>query len=154
STCHRYRAMEHSSSSRTGLDVTGIGTHACARHGCFAPGSAVDFQKGERQMNMDWSLLEALKSTGMEKLPEVLHVYDINCQYHVHLKKRIEENPHLELDDKVQLIKAIGLFHVHAHQESCLGRTASLAHRTELLDDHMGDSNYKKLVNIGKSSQR
>ncbi|KAF9521344.1 hypothetical protein CPB83DRAFT_741929, partial [Crepidotus variabilis] len=179
-TCHRYRAMEHSSSSRTGLDVTGLGTHACARHGCFAPGSAVDFQKGERQMNIDWSLCEAMKTTGMDQLPEVLHIYDINCQYHIHLRSRIEGNPYLDLDDKVKLIKAIGLFHVHAHQETCLyqyatnyvpgagvvdgeiletlwallnrisrsGRTASLAHRTELLDDHMGDSNHKKLVNI------
>ncbi|KAF9521376.1 hypothetical protein CPB83DRAFT_778848, partial [Crepidotus variabilis] len=179
-TCHRYRAMEHSSSSRTGLDVTGLGTHACARHGCFAPGSAVDFQKGERQMNIDWSLCQALQTTGMDQLPEVLHIYDINCQYHIHLQSRIENNPYLNLDTKVELIKAIGLFHVHAHQESCLyqyatsyvpgagvvdgeiletlwallnlisrsGRTASLAHRTELLDDHMGDSNHKKLVHI------
>ena len=29
-------------------------------------------------------------------------------------------------------------------------RTASLAHRTEVLDDHMNDSNWKKTVSIGK----
>ena len=28
-------------------------------------------------------------------------------------------------------------------------RTASLAHRTEVLDDHMNDSNWKKMLNIG-----
>jgi len=34
---------------------------------------------------------------------------------------------------------------------SATTRTASIAHRTELLDDHMGDSNFKKMVNIGTS---
>jgi hypothetical protein len=29
-------------------------------------------------------------------------------------------------------------------------RRATLAHRAELLDDHMGDNNWKKLVNIGR----
>jgi hypothetical protein len=29
-------------------------------------------------------------------------------------------------------------------------RTASLAHRTEILDDHMNDSNFKKLCHIGE----
>jgi len=29
-------------------------------------------------------------------------------------------------------------------------RTASLAHRTEILDDHMNDSNWKKMQNIGR----
>ena len=28
-------------------------------------------------------------------------------------------------------------------------QTASLAHRTEILDDHMNDSNFKKMLNIG-----
>ena len=31
-------------------------------------------------------------------------------------------------------------------------RTATLAHRAEVLDDHMNDHNWKKLVGIGKSS--
>ena len=30
-------------------------------------------------------------------------------------------------------------------------RTASLAHRTEILDDHMSDSNWKKMQHIGKN---
>ena len=29
-------------------------------------------------------------------------------------------------------------------------RTASLAHRTEILDDHMNNSNWKKMQHIGK----
>ena len=78
---------------------------------------------------------------------------------------------------------AIGLFHVHGHQDSCFFRyattfipgcgvvageileslwsvlnavtpamrTASLAHRAELMDDHMTDSNHKKYLGMRKS---
>jgi len=142
----------------------------------------VDFQKGERQMNMDWSLCEALASTNVSGIDSVLHIYDIGCQYHIHLRDRINTNPLLEVDDKIKLVEAIGLFHVHGHQDECLyryatsyipgagivdgeimetlwailntvspsTRTATQAHRTEILDDHMGDSNFKKLVSIGE----
>jgi hypothetical protein len=34
---------------------------------------------------------------------------------------------------------------------SAATRTASLAHRTEILDDHMSDSNWKKMLHIGHS---
>ncbi|KAI6038061.1 hypothetical protein EDC04DRAFT_2570386, partial [Pisolithus marmoratus] len=39
---------------------TGIGATACAQHGCFFPHSMVDFQKGERYMNTDYSICNAL----------------------------------------------------------------------------------------------
>ncbi|KAF9521497.1 hypothetical protein CPB83DRAFT_778633, partial [Crepidotus variabilis] len=32
-------------------------------------------------------------------------------------------------------------------------RTATLGHRAEILDDHMNDSNWKKMVAIGKARQ-
>lgn len=131
-------------------------------------------------MNLDWSLCEALKTTHVSGINNVLHIYDVNCQYYVHLKQRIDKNEHLQLDEKIQLHHAIGLFHVHGHQDECLyrfattyvpgagvvdgeiletlwavlntvstsTRTASLASRTELLDDQMGDSNFKKMLHI------
>jgi len=165
-------------------DSSGIGGHSCARHGCFAPGSLVDFQKGERQMNMDWSLCEALATTNIGLIRHLLHIYNINCQYCRHLMERIKRNPYLHIPDHIQLQHAIGLFHVHGHKDECLyrfatsyvpgagvidgevmetlwavlnsvsgsTRTASLAHRTEILDDHMNDSNFKKLCHIGELS--
>jgi len=182
--CHRYRVQDGAEIAHHGRRSTGIGGHCCARHGCFAPSSMVDFQKGERQMNMDWSLCEALASTNVSGIENVLHIYDIGCQYHVHLRDRINNNPLLEIDDRIKLVEAIGLFHVHGHQDECLyryatsyipgagivdgeiletlwailntvspsTRTATQAHRTEILDDHMGDSNFKKMVNIGEYS--
>jgi len=135
-------------------------------------------------MNLDWSLCEALKNTNVSGIDNVLHIYDVNCQYYVHLKERIEKSEHLQIDERIQLQHAIGLFHVHGHQDECLyrfattyvpgagivdreiletlwavlntvstsTRTASLASRTELLDDQMGDSNFKKMLNICKSN--
>lgn len=82
----------------------------------------------------------------------------------------------------VEFAKAIGMFHVHGHQDSCFFRyatsfvkgaavvdgeiletawsvlnrvsgslrTATLAHRSEVLDDHMNDNNWKKIVFIGE----
>ena len=133
-------------------------------------------------MNMDWSLCEALATTSIGGIQNILHIYDINCQYHVRLPDRIQESPVLHIPDSINLHHAIGLFHVHGHKEECLyrwatsyvpgagivdgeimetlwsvlnsvspaTRTSSLAHRTEMLDDHMSDSNWKKMLHIGK----
>ena len=134
-------------------------------------------------MNMDWSLCEALATTNIGRLQLVLHIYDINCQYCIHLLEQIRQSDHLNVPDHVELLHAIGLFQVHGHKDECLyrwatnyvpgagvvdgevletlwsvlntvssaTRTASLAHRTEILDDHMSDSNWKKMQHIGEN---
>lgn len=133
-------------------------------------------------MNMDWSLCEALQTTNLDGITNVLLIYDVMCQYHVNLYERVAASTKMSLPDTIRIIKAIGQFHVHGHQEECLyrfsttfipgvgvvdgeiletlwstlnevsrsTRTASLAHRTEILDDHMRDSNWKKIINTGE----
>lgn len=159
-------------------DITGIVAIACARHGCFAPNSIVDLSRGEQQKNVDWALLEAIRSTGISSDQGIMFIYDIACQYSVHLRDRIGQllPPNLEID------RAIGLFHVHAHKEECFyrfassfipgagivsgeileslwstlntitpsTRTATLAHRVEVIDDHASDSNHKKALGMGE----
>lgn len=102
-------------------DVTGIVAIACARHGCFAPGSLTNLHAGEQQRNVDWALLQAIKNTHMEEIPEMILIYDIVCQYIVHLKDRIGPllPPNLIID------QAIGLLHVHGHKEECFFRYAT-----------------------------
>ncbi|KAH9016537.1 hypothetical protein EDB84DRAFT_1567201 [Lactarius hengduanensis] len=178
STCNTYRAIEQANSSRSHLDVTGIGATACC-HGFFVPTSVVDFQKGERQINMDYSLCKAL-SYNMKDIPVALVMYDIMCQYRVHFQERVQRSPELSLSSSLQLHTGIGLFHIHGHQDSCLPRFSpsyipgakqvdgeiietlwaplnnvsrsirrmSLAHRQEVLDAHMNHSNWKKMVRI------
>ena len=157
-------------------DVTGLVAIACARHGCYAPNALVDLYKGEQQKNVDFALLKALSSTNVCLEQGLLLMYDIACQYSVHLRDRIG---HL-LPPGLQLETGIGLFHVHSHKEECFfqfapsfipsagvvageileslwsslnaisstARTATLEHRAEMLDDHACDSNHKKTLGI------
>lgn len=152
---------------------------ACGRHGCYAPNALVDLFKGEQQKNVDFALLKALESTGVTAEQGAMLIYDIVCQYSKYLGQRIGR--HLPVGLMVDA--AIGLFHVHAHQDKCffryapsfipgaavisgeileslwsslnavspIARTATLAHRSEMLDDHTSDSNHKKSLGIVKS---
>ena len=104
------------------------------------------------------------------------------CQYYKHMGKRFADGKAYISLPPIEFEKAIGMFHVHGHQDSCFFRfatsfmkgagmvdgeiletlwstlnsispsmrTASLAHRSEVLDDHMNDSNWKKTVSISK----
>ena len=158
-------------------DITGIVAIACAWHGCFAPNSISDLYRGEQQKNVDWALLEAIISTYVDPRQGIMLMYDIICQYFLHLRDRIG---HL-LPTGLDIDRAIGSFHVHAHKETCFfrfaphfiphtgvvsgeiceslwsflnmvtpaTRTATLAHRAEIIDDHATESNHKKMLGIG-----
>ena len=66
-------------------DITGIVAIACAQHGCFVPNSIADLFKGKQQKNVDWVLVQALKNCNMDPEQGALLIYDIACQYFVHL---------------------------------------------------------------------
>ena len=102
-------------------DITGIVAIACARHGCFAPNSIADLFKGEQQKNIDWVLLQALKITNVDPNQGVMLIYDIMCQFIVHLLERIR---HL-LPEGLTIDGAIRLFHVHGHKDECFFRYAT-----------------------------
>ncbi|KAG1735762.1 hypothetical protein EDB19DRAFT_1896184 [Suillus lakei] len=54
-----------------------------------------------------------------------LTFYDVNCQYHKYLRDRVSDSPFLELDQALEIMPGIGLWHVHGHQDSCYVRYAS-----------------------------
>ncbi|KAG1832772.1 hypothetical protein EV424DRAFT_1312516 [Suillus variegatus] len=122
--CNKHRTVNQANASCHRLEATGIGSCACAWHGCFVPHAMVDFQKGERQMNMDYVLCKALKMNA-DGICHALTFYDVNCQYHKCLKDRIAESPILEIPKELDIIPGIGLWHVHVHQDSCYVRYAS-----------------------------
>ena len=129
---------------------------------------------------MDYSIFKAL-NFNMEGIEAALISYDVMCQWSVHMMERVIASKHLRLPDKLKLKLAIGLFHIHGHQDTCLPRYSpsfieggrqidgetietlwaplneisrstrgmSTSHRREVIDDHMNDSNWKKLVDIG-----
>ncbi|KAH9478642.1 hypothetical protein JR316_0009099 [Psilocybe cubensis] len=173
-----FRAIQNSLLSSSSCDVTGVVGVACARHGCYAPNALVNLFKGEQQKNVDFAFLAALRSTGVHPDQGTMVIYDIICQYIIHLLKRIKQH----LPNGLKVDRAIGMFHVHAHKDECFfryaptfipgaacvcgeileslwadlnsispaARTATLAHRTEILDDHASDSNHKKALEITK----
>ncbi|KAI9431655.1 hypothetical protein H4582DRAFT_1822223 [Lactarius indigo] len=180
STCHDHRAVNNVNKHSSHLESTGIGATACI-HGAFVPDSVVDFQKGEAQKNMDYSIFKAL-NFNMEGIEAALICYDVMCQWSVHMAERVVGSNYLEVPDNLELRLGIGLFHIHGHQDTCLARYSpsfikggrqidgeaietlwaplneitrstrgmSTSHRREVIDDHMNDSNWKKLIDLGK----
>ncbi|KAH9833985.1 uncharacterized protein C8Q71DRAFT_711618 [Rhodofomes roseus] len=180
SNCHAHRAVNQANADRHDMEATGIGAVACGRHGCFVPHSVVDFQKGERQMNMDYALSQALKHH--EGIKHFLIMYDVSCQYSKKAKARFESSPQFLKWPSAMIDWGIGKFHVHGHQRDCLvkyspsfipgaglvdgevietlwaplnrisgsTRAMSTSHRKEVIDDHMNDSNWRKTTGMVK----
>ncbi|KAI6118046.1 hypothetical protein F5141DRAFT_1000067, partial [Pisolithus sp. B1] len=179
STCSNHRAINAANINKSNLRSTGISATACARHGCFVPHSVVDFQKGERYMNTDYSICSAL-GYGSERITKALVIYDVGCQWSVNFWSRVKNSPSLLLPPALEIVPAMGKFHLAAHKLSCFpryslnfvkgaghldgeiletlwapfnkisptARSTTQAHRQEVYDDHMRDSNWKKLVGL------
>ncbi|KAH9914838.1 uncharacterized protein B0H18DRAFT_824213, partial [Fomitopsis serialis] len=119
SSCHAHRAVSQANADRHDMEATGIGAVACGRHGCFVPHAVVDFQKGERQMNMDYALSQALRF--YQGLGIFIIMYDIACQYSKKVVGRFTKAEEYLLWPILALIYwGIGLFHIHGHQWDCL----------------------------------
>jgi hypothetical protein len=132
-------------------------------------------------MNVDYAICNALnhETTGMR---EALVNYNISCQWSIKFQERVDRSRHLTIPDGLDIISAVGKFHLGAHIPECFPlfslnfvhgagqqdgeiletlwsslnkvsgsiRAMSKAHRHEVLDDYMRDSNWKKLVGIGE----
>jgi hypothetical protein len=157
-------------------DITGVVGIACARHGCYVPNSLVDMFKGEQQKNVDFAFLKALECTNVEPDQGAMLVYDIVCQYSVHFHDRIGK--HIPFGLQMEYAIGLFHVHAHKddcffrfatsfipgagvvageileslwsslNSISPSARTATPAHRAELLDDHATDSNHKKMLGI------
>ncbi|KAH9917410.1 uncharacterized protein B0H18DRAFT_913487 [Fomitopsis serialis] len=119
SSCHAHRAVNQANANRHDMEATGIGAVACGRHGCFVPHAIVDFQKGERQMNMDYALSQALQLYA--GIAIFLIMYDVACQYSKHAVERFTKSSgYLHWPAAILVYWGIGLFHIHGHQRDCL----------------------------------
>ncbi|GLB45063.1 hypothetical protein LshimejAT787_1901410 [Lyophyllum shimeji] len=175
---NQFRVIEQAMLLSKACDVTGIVAIACARHGCFAPNSLTNLTAGEQQRHVDMALLQAMKTTHMEDIRMLLLFYDIMCQYWIHLRKRIGHLLPPEESLVIERAIGLMHVHGHQRDcfprfspsfipgaaivageilESLwavlntvapMTRTMTLAHRAEVLDDHMNDSNWKKLLDM------
>ncbi|KAF8431412.1 hypothetical protein L210DRAFT_3333179, partial [Boletus edulis BED1] len=117
-TCNNHQAVNQANTSRGKLESTGIGGTACAWHGCFIPHSVVDFQKGERQVNMDYSFANAIQYN-MSKITRIIHFYDINCAYMKKLRSHVKNSKFIDIPQDIQIVPGIGIWHVHGHRAEC-----------------------------------
>ena len=159
-------------------DITGIVAIACACHGCFAPNSVANLHQGEQQKNMDWTFLQALKMTNINEHQDVMIIYDIACQYIIHFYDCVRHL--LPMDQKIDAAIGLFHIHRHKdecvfqyatyfipcttvvageileslwailNQVTPAMQTATLAHPAEIMDDHMTDSNHRKMLGMGE----
>jgi hypothetical protein len=176
---NRFQAIMNALLSSKACDVTGVVAIACARHGCYAPNSIVDLFLGEGQKNVDYSILKAIELTHVDPQQGLLLIYDIACQYMVHFLDRIGTqlpeglnvdaaiglfHVHGHKDDcffrfATSFIPGAGIVAGEILESlwsslnsiSPSARTATLAHRAEIIDDHATDSNHKKMLGIVKT---
>ncbi|KAI6041972.1 hypothetical protein EDC04DRAFT_2601277 [Pisolithus marmoratus] len=119
---------------------------------------------------------------GRESITKALVIYDVGCQWSINFRSRVKNSPSFLLPPALEIVPAVGKFHLAAHKLSCFpryslnfikgaghldgeiletlwapfnkisptARSMTQAHRQEVYDDHMRDSNWKKLVGMGK----
>jgi len=66
---------------------------------------------------MDYSICQALKC--FPRHVKALIVYDICCQWSIHFRQRVSESEFLELWDSLEIIGAVGKWHLAAHIPEC-----------------------------------
>ncbi|KXN85432.1 hypothetical protein AN958_11168 [Leucoagaricus sp. SymC.cos] len=76
----RFRTVDLAMHGSKACNVTGIVAIACARHGCFVPNAIANLFKGEQQKNINWVLLQALKTSHVNPKQGAVLIYDIACQ--------------------------------------------------------------------------
>ena len=128
---------------------------------------------------MDYSFCQALAQNSVT--PKSIGIYDVICSWAKNFLKRVSESDTLDIRPDLELIYAIGKFHLGAHIQECFPlfslnfvhgagqidgeiietlwsnlnkaagstHTMSQAHRQEVLDNYINDSNWKKLINAG-----
>ncbi|KIK72130.1 hypothetical protein PAXRUDRAFT_181279 [Paxillus rubicundulus Ve08.2h10] len=126
-------------------------------------------------MNIDYSICQS------QGICSTILGYNVACQWQTNFMHKVWENNHLLVPEGMDIIAAVGKFHLSAHKLECYpqfslkfmegagqmdgkiietlwaplnkiapsAQAMPAAHRKELYDDHILDSNWKKLNTIG-----
>ncbi|KIJ16603.1 hypothetical protein PAXINDRAFT_10319 [Paxillus involutus ATCC 200175] len=147
SSCNNHRAVNQANSSRVWLEATGIGATACAHHGCFVPHSVVDFQRGERKLRQRVGNNKFLKfPTDMEIIPGIgiWHVHGHQPQCFSRYAPLYIEGAGWIDGEVIETLWSI------LNVVSTSTRGMSSPHRQELLNFQMNDSNFMKMIRMGR----
>ena len=75
-------------------------------------------------MNMDFSQCHGINRSNIDGIKKVINFYNVNCIHCVNFEKRVRANPNylsFPFDD-IQLVFAIGEFHINGHIPKCFPR--------------------------------
>ena len=72
---------------------------------------------------MDYALVHSLQHK-VDPMQQVIHFYDVNCQYNKNLLCRIANNQFISLPPDLKIVPEMGIWHVHGHQTQCFARYA------------------------------
>ncbi|TFK59992.1 hypothetical protein BDN72DRAFT_722176, partial [Pluteus cervinus] len=96
---------------------TGVICVQCARHGFYMPRGTADLEKGEAYARSDYVLMRVLDEAGTQRW--IMVSYDIWCQYHINLSKRVEKHFPEHVPILSHIRGAVPKMHVKGHVEEC-----------------------------------
>ncbi|KAF7349139.1 hypothetical protein MVEN_01436100 [Mycena venus] len=173
STCVAHDAVDKPDRESLGTASSGICTVDCARHNMKRPLGVGDLQKGERYINMDYMFFMSIAGSPLLRL---FVSYDIACQWHKNIWDRMklfELNVQFKEDENsispahIELCNILFSFNLTPFMGRTDGEAPErgwadanrLANSTSVsgpgarrdqLDHHFQDSNWKKIVHLGR----
>ncbi|KAJ7772710.1 hypothetical protein DFH07DRAFT_953170 [Mycena maculata] len=117
--CVAHDAVDKPDREARGTASSGIGAIDCARHNMKRPCAVGDLQLGERYINMDYMFLKSIAGTELLKF---FISYDIACQWHINIWKRMNnyKNEEITIPGKGRFFTfLVPKFHLPAHIEEC-----------------------------------
>ncbi|KAI9431800.1 hypothetical protein H4582DRAFT_2113351 [Lactarius indigo] len=151
STCHDHRAVNNVNKHSSHLESTGIGATACI-HGAFVPDSVVDFQKGEAV-----HMAERVVGSNYLELPDNLELRLGIGLFHIHGHQDTclaRYSPSFIKGGQQIDGETIETLWAPLNEITRSTRGMSTSHRREVIDDHMNDSNWKKLIDLVNAVSR
>ncbi|VDB84679.1 unnamed protein product [Peniophora sp. CBMAI 1063] len=120
--CHEHKAAATVGKVRSKVvDIKGIGSWACSRHGCFCACATNNFTLGESSSPVDKSLDSAFCHTITDQITRVQLLYDIWCRYGVHVQKRFKHSG-LDWPKFREVLQGVGVWHIYGHVFECFRR--------------------------------
>jgi hypothetical protein len=102
---------------------------------------------------MDYALSQTMTIGGTEQVPRLLLLYDIMCQWGVHVKQHFALNG-LSMPKVNEILQGVGIWHVYAHVNRCFGRYAPIyLKHVSLVDGEILETLWSLLNQVSESCQ-
>lgn len=101
-----------------------------------------------RQIPIDHSLNNVFKRCDFSRIKKLQILYDINCQYSVHLEDRFKAAGY-DWPDLERIMLGVGVWHIYGHVLECFSRFSPLfAYRCGIVDGEIVETLWSILNHI------